>query len=191
MKEEYILTASLEPTSEPYALAKIAGIKMCQAYRRQYGFNAIVMIPATIYGPQSDTNIETAHVIGALLGKFRDALANGKSEVTVWGSGKPRREFLYVDDFVEAALFLMENYNGEAVVNAGCGEDVSITDLAQMIKAVTGYSGQIVYDASKPDGTIQKLLDNSRIAKLGWKAKVHLREGIHRMYEGHTKSARM
>lgn len=183
MKEEYILTASLEPTSEPYALAKIAGIKMCEAYRRQYGFNAIVMIPATIYGPQSDTDLATAHVIGALLGKFKEAIKTGQKEVTVWGSGRPRREFLYVDDFVAAALFLMENYEGEAVVNAGCGEDVTIAELAQMMSGISGFSGRIVYDASKPDGTMQKLLDNSRIAKLGWKAKVHLREGIHRMWE--------
>ncbi len=187
MKEEYLLTGPLEPTSEPYAVAKIIGIKLCQSYRRQYGLNAIVMIPATIYGPGSDVDLQTAHVIGAIIGKFHEAVSSGKKEVVVWGTGKPRREFLYVDDFVEAALFLMDRYEGNEMLNVGCGYDVSIEELAQILKEVSGFSGKIIYDTSKPDGVMRKLLESSRIHKLGWRAKVDLKEGIRRTYEWYGK----
>ncbi len=182
MSEDLLLTGVLEETSEPYSVAKIAGIKLCQAFKKHYGFNAIVMIPATIYGPGSDVNIETAHVIGALIGKFSEAVKKNQQEVVVWGTGNPRREFLYVNDFLDACLYLMEHYDGEPMINAGCGQDVSIKELAEMIAAVVGFKGNIVFDETKPDGTTQKLLDNSRMTGLGWKVKVSLEEGIKKTY---------
>jgi len=182
MKEEYLLTGELEGTSEPYAIAKIAGVKLCQAFRRQYGLNAIVMVPATIYGPQCDTDLAKAHVMGALIGKFSKAVKQGEREVVIWGSGQARREFLYVDDLVDASLFLMAHYEGEAMVNVGTGEDIAIGDLAQMISGISGFKGVIRYDASKPDGAPRKLLDNTRMHKLGWKPKVSLKEGIKKTY---------
>lgn len=183
MKEEYLLTSELEKTSEAYAVAKIAGIKMCQAFKKQYGFNAVVSIPATVYGPGSDTDIETAHVIGALIGKFAEAIKNNQKEVTVWGSGNPRREFMYADDFVDAAVFLMEKYDGEDIINTGCGSDVSIKELAQAIGRVSGFKGNIVFDKTKPDGTMLKLMDNGRITRLGWKGKSKLEDGIEKTYK--------
>lgn len=185
IKPEYLLTGELEETSEPYAVAKIAGIKLCQSYRRQYGLNAIVAVPATIYGPGSDADPATAHVLGALLGKFIDAVKNNSPQVTIWGTGAPQREFLYADDFVAAAIFLMERYNGEEAAHIGCGSDASIKELAKIIREVSGFQGKIAFDTSKPDGTMQKLLDNSRLTKLGWQAKVPLREGIERTYAWH------
>ncbi len=187
IKETSLLTGRLEPTSESYALAKIAGTKMCQAYKAQYGFNAIAAIPATLYGPGSDTDIETAHVLGALIAKFHKAKIEGAREVTVWGSGKPRREFLYVDDFVSACLFLMEHYDGMDAINVGSGHDVTIKQLAGMIKEASGFKGKIVFDASKPDGTMRKLLDNTRMRKLGWKPKVSLEEGIEKTYQWYVR----
>ncbi len=181
IKEEYFLTGSLEPTSEPYAVAKIAGVEMCRAYRRQYGFNAIAMVPATLYGPAVDTDTENAHVLGALLGKFLQAVAKNEKSVTLWGTGKPKREFLFSEDFASACVFLMQNYNSEQLINLGVGEDIAIKDLARMIADAVGYQGKIVFDASKPDGAMRKLLDTSRIRKLGWKPKVGLKEGISRM----------
>ena len=178
MKEEHLLTGTLEPTSEPYAIAKIAGTKLCQSYKRQYGFDAIVAMPATLYGPGADDNMETAHVMGALMAKFRRAVLRGEREVFVWGTGKPRREFLFTDDFVSACVFLMKNYTDAEMINVGCGYDVTIKGLAEMIKAVSGFKGKIIYDASKPDGTMKKLMDNSRLTKLGWKPRVSLEEGI-------------
>jgi len=178
MNEDALLTGPLEETCESYALAKIAGIKLCQAFKRQYGLNAVIMIPATIYGAGSDVNIETAHVMGALIGKFAGAIQNNQKEVTVWGTGTPRREFLYADDFVDACQFLMNQYDGEQIVNAGSGNDVSIKELAEIIAEITGFEGTIVYDKSKPDGAMQKLLDNRRMTQLGWKPKVSLKEGI-------------
>lgn len=183
MREEHLLTGALEKTSEAYAVAKIAGIKLCQAYRRQYGFNAIVAVPATVYGPGSDIDIETAHVLGALLGKFVDAVQNSRSEVVVWGTGRPGREFLYADDFVAACLFLMERYEGEGIMHIGSGSDVTIQELAEMFQRVCGFKGKIVFDASKPDGAMRKLLDNSRLVQMGWKPKVSLEEGIKKTYE--------
>ncbi|MBI3314560.1 MAG: GDP-L-fucose synthase [Candidatus Omnitrophica bacterium] len=181
--EGALLTGPLEATSAPYSIAKIAGTVLCRAYRAQYGFNAIVAVPATLYGPGSDTDIATAHVMGALIGKFYRAVADGDKEVVVWGTGKTRREFLYVDDFVSACLFLMDRYNGAEPINAGCGHDVSIRELAALLKKISGFKGKIVFDASKPDGTMRKLMDNRRITKLGWKPKVGLQEGIRKMYQ--------
>lgn len=183
MKEEYLLTGALEKTSEPYAVAKIAGIKLCQASRRQYGLSAIVAIPATIYGPGSDTNLATAHVLGALLGKFIDAVKNNSPEVVVWGTGAPRREFLYVDDFVAACLFLMERYEGEEIMHIGPGTDVTIKELAEMIQRICGYKGRIVFDASKADGAMRKLLDSSQLTQAGWRPRTSLEEGIRRTCE--------
>lgn len=178
IKEEYFLTGPMESTSEPYSVAKAAGVALCRAFKAQYGLNTVIMIPATIYGPGSDANIETAHVMGALIGKFVQAVKAGDKEVTVWGSGTPRREFLFADDMVDAALFLMNNYNGDEIVNVGCGNDASIKDLAVMIAGAAGFKGKIVYDRTKPDGTKQKLLDSTRMTGLGWKAQIGLEEGI-------------
>ena len=185
MKEEYLLTGALEKTSEAYAVAKIAGIKLCQAYRRQYGLNAIAAIPATIYGPGSDTDPATAHVLGALLGKFIDAVKNDSPEVVIWGTGAPRREFLFADDFVAACLFLMERYEGDGVMHIGCGSDVTIKELAEMIQLACGFKGKIVFDAAKPDGVLRKLLDSSRLTQMGWRPKISLEEGIKRTYEAY------
>jgi GDP-L-fucose synthase len=182
IKEESFLTGALEPTSEPYAIAKIAGMKLCETYNRQYGFKAITAVPATVYGPGSDMDLKTAHVIGALIGKFHDAVKMAAKEVTVWGSGKPRREFLYADDFVTGSLFLMDNYSDAAMVNLGCGCDVSIRELAGMIKKISGFKGKIVFDSSKPDGAMRKLLDSKRTAALGWKPRTSLEDGIRRTY---------
>lgn len=180
MKEEYFLTGALEPTSQPYAVAKIAGIEMCRAYRRQYGFNAIAMVPATLYGPQADTDSQNAHVLGALMGKFFKAQEENQKKVTLWGTGKPKREFLFSEDFADACVFLMKNYNEDQLINVGVGEDITIKDLAKMIAKQVGYQGQIEFDASKPDGAMRKLLDSSRMKNLGWQPKIGLKEGIKR-----------
>lgn len=183
MNEESLLTGELEKTSEPYSVAKIAGIKLCQAFKKQYGFNAIVMVPATIYGAGSDVNSETAHVIGALIGKFTNAVKENQQEVVVWGTGQPRREFLYADDFVDACRFLMENYDGDEVVNIGSGGDITIKELAETIAEIVGFRGSIVFDETKPDGTMRKLLDSRRMTDLGWKARISLEEGIKKTYQ--------
>ncbi len=183
IKEEHLLTAPLEPTSEAYSIAKIAGLRLCQHFRRQHKANNIIAIPATIYGPGSDVDLETAHVIGALIGKFAKAVKENQKEVIVWGTGTPRREFLYADDFVDACLFLMEKYEEEQQIHVGCGYDVSIKELADIIADVSGFKGKITLDSTKPDGTMQKLLDNSRISQMGWKAKVGLKEGIQKTYQ--------
>ena len=185
MNENALLTGPLEETSEPYSIAKIAGIKSCQAFKKQYGLNAIVMVPATVYGSGCDINIETSHVIGALIGKFADAVKRNQKDVTVWGTGQPRREFLYVDEFVEACLFLMENYDECDIVNVGCGSDVTIKQLAEMIAEVTGFKGNVIFDQTKPDGTMRKLLNIDRMTGLGWKSRVSLQEGIKRTYQWH------
>ncbi len=185
IKEDSLLSGPLEGTSEAYSVAKIAGIKICQAYRAQYGFNAIVAVPATLYGPGSDTDIETAHVAGALIAKFAKAVKENAKEVSVWGSGRPRREFLYVDDFVAACIFLMDKYNGSDPVNLGCGTDVSIKQLALALKKISGFKGKVVFDPSKPDGAMRKLMDNSRILKLGWKSKVDLEKGLKATWENY------
>jgi len=182
MPESCLLTGELEPTNEWYAIAKIAGIKMCQAYRRQYGFDAISLMPTNLYGPGDNFDLQNSHVLPALLRKFHEARERGDAEVVVWGTGTPRREFMHVDDLGAAAVFLMENYSDEAFVNVGVGSDVSIRELADIVKDVTGFQGSIVQDTSKPDGTPRKLMDVGRLNALGWKAQVELREGVAQTY---------
>jgi GDP-L-fucose synthase len=183
IKEEYLLTGPLEPTNEPYALAKIAGIIMAQSYRRQYGFNAISLMPTNLYGPNDNYDLETCHVLPALLRKFHDAARAGSRQVSVWGSGRPRREFLHVDDLADAVVHLMRTYDREEIVNIGVGEDISIADLAKLIAQVTGYDGEIVFDPAKPDGMPRKLLDVARLASLGWTASTALRDGVAATYQ--------
>ena len=187
MKEEYIGTGEMESTSEAYSMAKLAGIKMCQSFRQQYGLNAIAVIPATVYGPGSDSDLETAHVIGALIAKFAGAVSKGENEVIVWGSGNPRREFLYKDDFVCACLFLMNHYESSEVINVGVGEDISIKALAEMVASTVGFKGDIRFDASMPDGTMKKLLDDNCIKKCGWKSEVALAKGVQFTYDSFVK----
>lgn len=178
IKEEYLLTGSLEPTNEAYAIAKIAGLKMCQFYKQQYGCNFISAMPTNLFGVNDNFNLENSHVLPALLRKFIEAKQNNKQEVTIWGSGTPMREFLFVDDLAEACLFLMENYNGVETVNIGTGEDVSIKELAETIMKIVGFEGHLIFDASKPDGAPRKLLDVSKINNLGWKHQTSLENGI-------------
>ncbi len=183
IKEESLLTGPLEETSEPYSIAKIAGTKLCETYNRKYGFKAITAVPPTVYGPGSDMDVETAHVIGALIAKFHNAVRFGQKEVVVWGTGKPRREFLYSDDFVSGSLFLMEHYDGAELINLGCGYDVSIQQLTAIIKKISGFKGKIAFDSSKPDGTMRKLMDSGRIQRLGWKPEVGLEQGVRRIWK--------
>ncbi|MBP9854898.1 MAG: NAD-dependent epimerase/dehydratase family protein [Candidatus Omnitrophica bacterium] len=178
MNENLILTGPLEEISEPYSIAKIAGISLAKSFRKQYGLNTVVMIPATVYGPGSETDLKTAHVMGALIHKFVDAVKNKQSEVVVGGSGQPRREFLYADDFIEAALFMLNQYNDEHVINVGVGEDTSIKELAGLIAELSGFKGTIKYDSTIPDGVQQKLLDNHRMKKTGIKINTELKDGI-------------
>jgi GDP-L-fucose synthase len=178
MNEDCLLTGPLEPTNEWYAIAKIAGIKMCQAYRRQYGFNAISVMPTNMYGPGDNFDLNNSHVLPALIRKCHDAKVSGGSELVVWGTGTPRREFLHVDDLADACLYLMERYEGEQLINVGWGDDVSIAELVELVKEVVEFSSSIRYDASKPDGTPRKLLDIGRVRALGWQPKIRLREGL-------------
>lgn len=182
IKEEYLLTGELEPTNEPYAIAKIAGIKLCQAYNRQYQTNFISVMPTNLYGPGDNFDLETSHVIPALIRKFHESKIKGKDQVVVWGSGKPFREFLHVDDLADACLFLMSNYNSSEIINIGTGKDLSIAELAYLIKDIVGYDGNIIFDTSKPDGTPRKLLDVSKIFNMGWKPRITLEEGIRSTY---------
>jgi GDP-L-fucose synthase len=182
IKEEYLLTGPLEPTNEWYAIAKIAGIKLAQAYRKQYGFRAISLMPTNLYGPGDQFDLNKSHVLPALLRKAHEARTNHSPEMVVWGSGNPRREFLHVDDLADAAVFLMLNYEEPDIVNVGVGTDVSIRELAQLICKVTGFDGRLVFDPSKPDGTPQKLLDVSKLSGLGWRARIGLEEGIGSTY---------
>ncbi|WP_319468741.1 GDP-L-fucose synthase [uncultured Pseudodesulfovibrio sp.] len=182
MPEDCLLTSELEPTNECYALAKIAGLKMCAAYRRQYGFNAISAMPTNLYGPGDNFDLENSHVLPALLRKFHEAKESGAEHVVVWGTGTPRREFLHVDDLADACVHLMRTYEEEQWVNVGVGEDISIGELAQLVAKVVGYTGKIQYDTTKPDGTPKKLLDVGKINSLGWKAKIDLKEGISETY---------
>jgi len=182
MREEYLLTGPLEPTNEWYAIAKIAGIKQCQAYRRQYGFDAISLMPTNLYGPGDNFHSENSHVLPALLRRFHEATQRGDAEVVIWGTGMPRREFLHVDDLADAAVFLMRGYSGEDFVNIGVGEDIGILELARMVAEATGFNGRIATDPSKPDGTPRKLLDVTRLHSLGWKASIPLVEGIETTY---------
>jgi GDP-L-fucose synthase len=183
MTEDALLTGALEPTNEPYAIAKIAGIKMAEAYRSQYGFDAISLMPTNLYGPEDNFDLESSHVLPALIRKFHEAKAAGAPTVTLWGTGTPLREFLYVDDLGSAAVFLMRNYSSAQIINVGSGEEISIGELGRLIGEVVGFTGEIVRDRSKPDGSPRKLMDSSRLRGLGWKPEVGLREGIAGTYE--------
>ena len=183
IKEDYLLSGKLEPTNEPYAIAKIAGLKMCENYNRQYGCDFISVMPTNLYGPNDNFDPETAHVLPALLRNFHEGKIENRASVEVWGTGAPKREFLHVNDLAEACLHLMNTYSGNVSVNIGTGEDISIKDLAVMIKKITGYSGEITWNTSKPDGTPRKLLDVSLIHSLGWNHRISLKEGIRKVYE--------
>ena len=183
LKEDYLLTGLLEPTNEPYAIAKIAGIKMCDAYRSQYGCNFISVMPTNLYGPNDNYDLKNSHVLPALLRKFITAKNSGAPTVNLWGTGSPKREFLHADDLAAACVYLMQTYDAEGLVNIGVGEDVSILELAQLVQKIVGYEGTIQTDPSKPDGTPRKLMDVSKLTGLGWKATISLEEGIQRVYE--------
>ncbi|MCK6259025.1 GDP-L-fucose synthase [Fictibacillus sp. KIGAM418] len=183
LKEEYLLTGELEPTNEPYAIAKIAGIKMCQSYNRQYGTKYISVMPTNLYGVNDNFDLETSHVLPALLRKFHEAKEKNKPSVEIWGTGTPKREFLYSDDLADACLFLMDNYEGNDIVNIGMGEDLEIKELAYKIKDVVGYEGELQFDTSKPDGTPRKLVDVTKLNSLGWKASTSLDEGLQKAYD--------
>ena len=182
LKEEYLLTGLLEDTNEPYAIAKIAGIKMCDAFRAQYGCNFISVMPTNLYGPNDNYDLSNSHVLPALLRKFITAQRNGESSVTIWGTGAPKREFLHADDLASACLYLMENYDESGLVNIGVGEDISIIDLARLVKKIVGFEGEILTDTTKPDGTPRKLMDVSKLADLGWRSSITLEEGIRKVY---------
>ena len=188
MKEEHLLTGALEPTNEAYAVAKIAGIKLCEAYNRQYGTDYISCMPTNLYGPRDNYDPMNAHVLPALIRRFHEAKLKGAQEVVVWGTGTPLREFLYVDDLADACLFLMKTYSGNETVNVGSGMEVSIRELANLVKDVVKFDGKFVFDPSKPDGTPRKLLDSSKLAALGWKAKTGLEDGIKLAYEDYLKN---
>jgi GDP-L-fucose synthase len=183
IKEEYLLDGKLEPTNEPYAIAKIAGLKMCEAYKDQYGCNFISAMPTNLYGPNDNYDLNNSHVLPALIRKFHTGKMEKQPFVMIWGTGSPRREFLHVDDLADACVFLMENYNDKSPVNIGTGEDITIKDLALMVKECVDYNGDLTFDSSKPDGTPRKLLDVTKLHNLGWKHKIELRDGISRVYE--------
>jgi GDP-L-fucose synthase len=183
LKEEYLLTGLLEPTNEPYAIAKIAGIKMCDAYRSQYGCDFISVMPTNLYGPNDNYDLQNAHVLPSLVRKFHEAKLSNASEVNIWGSGTPKREFLHADDLADACIYLMNNYSDAGLVNIGTGEDISISDLAGLIQKVVGYEGNIVYDSTKPDGTPRKLMDVSKLTGLGWTFSISLEKGLELVYK--------
>jgi GDP-L-fucose synthase len=183
MKEEHLLTGSLESTNEWYAIAKIAGIKLCQAYRKQYGFDAISLMPTNMYGPGDNFELHGSHVLPALIRKFHEAKLSGAKDVVMWGTGTPKREFLHVDDLAEACIYMMQTYSDSEIVNVGSGTDVTIRELAEMVREVVGFEGEITLDTTKPDGTPRKLMDVSKLEKAGWKSKIGLREGIETTYQ--------
>jgi GDP-L-fucose synthase len=189
LKEEYLLTGLLEPTNEPYAIAKITGIKMCDAYRAQYGCNFISVMPTNMYGPNDNYDLNNSHVLPALIRKFHEAKLRNEPAVEMWGTGSPRREFLHADDLAEACYFLMQQYNDAGFVNIGTGEDIAIKDLALMVKDIVGYNGEIQHDLTKPDGTPRKLMDVTKLHNMGWKAKIALREGIEKVYREFEKES--
>ncbi len=194
ISEDSLLTGALEPTNEWYAIAKIAGLKMCQAYRREFGFNAIALMPTNLYGPGDNFDLQNSHVLPALIRKFHEAKRRGDESVDIWGTGTPRREFLHVDDLADAVIFLLRNYDDEKIVNVGWGEDVTIAELAEMVMSLIGYSGRLRFDPSKPDGTPRKLLDVSRMNGLGWRPRIVLKAGIESTYswfKTHTAEARL
>ena len=194
IKEDYLLTGPLEPTNEWYAIAKIAGVKMCQAYRREYGFNAISLMPTNLYGPGDNFDLQNSHVLPALIRRFHEAKVRGDDRVTVWGTGAPRREFLHVDDLADAVVYLLQSYDAEPIVNIGWGEDITIRQLAELVLSAIGYSGRLEFDSSKPDGTPRKLLDVARLTNLGWKPRIPLEAGIAQTYawfKEHSADARL
>lgn len=188
LKEDYLLTGLLEPTNEPYAIAKIAGIKLCDAYRSQYNCNFISVMPTNLYGPNDNYDLNSSHVLPALIRKFHEAKLNRQPTVTLWGSGKPRREFLHADDLADACLFLMQGYNEPGLVNIGVGDDLEIKELALLIQKIVGYEGEIVHDLTKPDGTPRKLMDVSKLNNLGWKASISLEEGLRSVYADFSRA---
>lgn len=190
VKEEYLLTGSLEPTNEPYAIAKIAGIKLCEAMRDQYGFNAISCMPANLYGAYDNFDLESSHVVPALIRKFHEAKIKGAKSVTLWGTGNPMREFLHADDAADALVFLMEHYDGRELINVGTGDDISIKDLALLIKEISGYEGEIVWDTTKPDGTPRRPLDVTKIHALGWRHAIAFRDGLAMTYAWFSENYR-
>jgi GDP-L-fucose synthase len=183
IREEYLLTGPLEPTNEPYAIAKIAGLKMCEAFRSQYGCDFISVMPTNLYGPNDNYDLKNSHVLPALMRKFFEAIRDNKPEVEIWGSGKPMREFLHVDDLADACVFLMLNYSDNSIVNIGTGEDLTILELAETIRGISGYQGPLRFDASKPDGTPRKLLDVSKLHNLGWKHSISLKDGVQMVWD--------
>lgn len=187
LKEEYLLSGELEPTNQPYAIAKIAGINMCQSYNRQYGTKYISVMPTNMYGPHDNFDLKTSHVLPALIRKFHDAKENNVPTVEVWGTGSPKREFLHSDDLAEACLFLMDHYNDSEIINVGVGSDISIKELAELIQSIVGYQGQIVFNSSIPDGTPRKLVDVTKINHLGWEAKISLEDGLRSVYQSFQK----
>ncbi len=189
LKEEYLMTGPLEPTNSAYALAKIAGIEMCRAYNRQYGMQYLPVMPTNLYGPGDNFDLETSHVLPALIRKFHEAKSDGKKTVTIWGTGTPKREFLHVDDLADACVYLMEHYDGTELINIGSGTDVTIRELAEMVGRVVGFEGELVFDSNKPDGTPRKLLDVSRLNAIGWRAKTGLEEGIRKTYQWYLKQS--
>jgi len=189
MKEEFLLTGPLEPTNEPYAVAKIAGVMTCQSYNRQYDTNYISVMPTNLYGPNDNFDLETSHALAALIRKFHEARLKSDPSVTLWGTGSPRREFLHVDDLADACVFLMNHYDDSEIINIGYGEDISIAELALLIKDIVGYAGHIEYDTDKPDGTPLKLLDSGKLRGLGWKPSLSLEEGIKKTYEWYCENA--
>lgn len=191
LKEEYLLTGPLEPTNDAYALAKISGIKMCQSYNKQYGTTYISAMPTNLYGENDNFDLQSSHVLPALMRKFHEAKEQGKTSVEIWGTGTPKREFLYSDDLADACVFLMNHYNDDEIVNIGVGEDVTIRELAETIKTVVGFEGELTFDTSKPDGTPRKLVDTSKINELGWSAKVELREGVKRAYDWYLENMKV
>jgi len=188
IQESYLLTGALEPTNEPYAIAKIAGLKLCEFYKEQYGDNFFSIMPTNLYGPNDNYDLQNSHVLPALIRKFHEAKINGTPSVELWGSGMPKREFLYVEDLAEACVFLMNEYNGSTLLNVGTGKDLSILELAEKIKKITNFKGKVIWDKSKPDGTPRKLLDVSKVNSLGWEAKTSLDQGIKKTYEWYIKN---
>jgi GDP-L-fucose synthase len=185
LKEAYLLTGLLEETNEPYAIAKIAGIKMCDAYRSQYGCNFISVMPTNLYGPNDNYDLANSHVLPALLRKFHEAKINHLPVVKIWGTGKPKREFMHADDMADACVFLMKQYNEAGLINIGTGEDISILDLAMLIKDIVGFDGDIAFETDKPDGTFRKLMDVTKLHRLGWKHRYALKNGVKTVYEAH------
>jgi GDP-L-fucose synthase len=188
LKEEYLLSGLLEPTNEPYAIAKIAGIKLCEAYRDQYGCHFISVMPTNLYGYNDNYDLQSSHVLPALIRKFHEAKENGAPQVAIWGTGTPRREFMHADDLADACIYLMEHYNEKSPVNIGTGEDISILQLAELISDLVGYKGRIVLDATKPNGTPRKILDVSKLHALGWRHKISLKEGLRQVYEDYVNT---